>query len=59
LNNEVHKLLAAKKIEVVSNQVGSYMTSLEMTGCSITMLKLDQELEELLNDPAETVGYRN
>ena len=58
LNNEVHKLLAEKGIEVVSNQVGNYMTSLEMTGCSISLLKLDDELAELLNDPADTIGFR-
>jgi dihydroxyacetone kinase-like protein len=33
--------------------VGNYCTSLEMQGFSLTMLKLDKELEDLLNAPAE------
>lgn len=50
--------LAAKKCEekglvVVKNYVGNYCTSLEMAGYSITLVKLNDEIESLLNDPAE------
>jgi dihydroxyacetone kinase-like protein len=38
---------------VVRNYVGEYCTSLEMAGASLTMLKLDDELESLLAAPAE------
>jgi dihydroxyacetone kinase-like protein len=38
---------------VVRNYVGEYCTSLEMAGASLTILKLDGELEELLAAPAE------
>lgn len=58
LNNEVFKLLEEKGIEVANNLVGNYMTSLEMTGCSISLLKLDDELEALLSDPADTLGFK-
>jgi dihydroxyacetone kinase-like protein len=33
--------------------VGEYCTSLEMAGCSLTMVSLDPELEDLLAAPAE------
>jgi dihydroxyacetone kinase-like protein len=34
------------------------MTSLEMAGCSVTLLKLDAELKSLLDDPADTPGFK-
>jgi len=39
--------------DVVRNYVGEYCTSLEMAGASLTLLKLDAELEQLLAEPAE------
>lgn len=42
-----------KGLEVVRNYVGEYCTSLEMAGASLTLLRLDSELEELLDAPAE------
>ena len=39
--------------EIAKNYVGNYCTSLEMQGFSLTMLQLDDEIESLLNDPAE------
>lgn len=49
LNRDVHKVLKEKNIEVEKNLVGNYMTALDMSGCSITLMKLDEELRELLN----------
>jgi len=46
-------LAAGKGLTVVRNYVGEYCTSLEMAGASLTMLKLDGELEKLLAAPAE------
>ncbi len=40
-------------LKIVRNYVGNYCTSLEMAGASLTLLKLDKELEELLAAPAE------
>lgn len=40
-------------LTVVRNYVGNYCTSLEMAGASLTLLKLDDELEALLAAPAE------
>lgn len=41
-------------LKVVRNYIGNYCTSLEMAGASLTLLKLDKELEDLLAAPAET-----
>ncbi|WP_100065722.1 dihydroxyacetone kinase subunit DhaK [Miniphocaeibacter massiliensis] len=48
VNNRVHEVLNSKGIKVYKTMVGEYMTSLEMVGFSITLLKLDEELKELL-----------
>ena len=40
-------------LNIVRNYVGNYCTSLEMAGCSLTLLKLDKEIEELLAAPAD------
>jgi dihydroxyacetone kinase-like protein len=40
-------------LKIVRNYVGNYCTSLEMAGASLTLLKLDKELENLLAAPAE------
>lgn len=58
LNNAVHNILSNKGINVYRNFVGNYMTSIEMAGASISLLRLDNELKELLNDPAETSAFR-
>ncbi|MFC1916115.1 dihydroxyacetone kinase subunit DhaK [Chloroflexota bacterium] len=40
-------------IKVVRNYIGNYFTSLEMAGCSLTLIRLDEEIERLLAAPAE------
>jgi dihydroxyacetone kinase-like protein len=40
-------------LTIVRNYIGEYCTSLEMAGASLTLLRLDSELEELLAAPAE------
>ena len=51
---KAHALATEKGLTVARNYVGEYCTSLEMAGASITMLKLDGELETYLEAPAET-----
>lgn len=58
VNNEVRDILDQKRISVYKTIVGNYMTSLDMAGASITMLKLDSELKELLEAPASTVSWK-
>lgn len=56
--DEVEKILSAKGIRIYKSFVGNYMTSLEMAGCSVTLLKLDQELKALLDAPADTPAFK-
>ena len=48
-----HRKLAERGIKVWRSYVGEYCTSLEMAGASITLVKLDDEIKELLSAPAE------
>lgn len=59
LYNEVNKLLSKKMIKIVMPHVGEYATSMEMIGASISILQLDDELEDLLAYPANTPFYKN
>jgi dihydroxyacetone kinase-like protein len=58
VNNHVSDLLAEKGIKVHKTFVGNYMTSIEMAGCSITLLKLDDQMKELLGAKADTIAFR-
>ena len=59
LNGEIQKVLEEKGIKVYKTLVGNYTTALDMTGCSISLLKLDEELKELLDAPVDTVAWKN
>jgi dihydroxyacetone kinase-like protein len=48
--------LAAKGIDVTRSYVGEYCTSLEMAGASLTLVKLDDEIDALLAAPASIVN---
>lgn len=56
--HEVEKYLAKKGISVYRGFVGNYMTSLEMAGCSVSLLKLDEELKEYLDAEADTTALK-
>lgn len=47
-----------KGLHIVRNLVGNYITSLDMQGCSITLLKLDDELIKLWDTPVKTPSLR-
>jgi dihydroxyacetone kinase-like protein len=59
INNHVSDILAEKGVKVYHTLVGNYMTSIEMAGCSITLLKLDAELKKLFDAKANTIAFRN
>ena len=59
LNREVCNLLEEKNIKVYKNLVGNYTTALDMSGCSLTLMKLDNELKELLDAPCDTPAWKN
>ncbi len=56
-NKHVHEVLADKGIKIYKTLVGNYMTSLDMEGFSITLLKLDDELKQCLDAPADTPAF--
>jgi dihydroxyacetone kinase-like protein len=58
LNNEVEKILSENNIRVYKSYVGNYMTSLEMSGASVTLMKLDDELKTLIDAPCDTPALK-
>lgn len=58
INGKVQEILSEKGITVHKTFVGEYMTSLEMAGCSVTLLKLDDELKQLLDAESKASAFR-
>lgn len=58
LYQKIEKLILAKGARIVQPLVGRYATSMEMTGASLTLCKLDNELEQLMNAPAHCAFWR-
>lgn len=56
--NEVNRILSAHRVQVARSLVGSYITSLDMAGTSITLLKVDDELLSLWDAPVRTAALR-
>jgi dihydroxyacetone kinase-like protein len=56
--NDLNGFLGDRGISITRNLIGPYITSLEMAGCSITLLKLDDELTRLWDAPVKTAGLR-
>jgi phosphoenolpyruvate---glycerone phosphotransferase subunit DhaK len=56
--NELAKQLKERGLTATRSLVGDYITSLEMAGASITLLKLDDELTELWDAPVHTPALR-
>jgi dihydroxyacetone kinase-like protein len=55
---EVKSLLEKAGVSVARSLVGSYITSLEMAGCSVTLLKADDEILRLWDAPVKTPALR-
>ncbi|TFB54051.1 dihydroxyacetone kinase subunit DhaK [Cryobacterium sp. TMT1-62] len=55
---EVRKILDAAGITVARSLVGNYITALDMAGCSVTILKADEDLLHLWDAPVNTAGLR-
>ncbi|MBP3279341.1 MAG: dihydroxyacetone kinase subunit DhaK, partial [Butyrivibrio sp.] len=56
-NKHLAEELTKKDIKVYKTLVGNYMTSLDMEGFSITLLKVDDELKKFLDAPADTPAF--
>jgi len=55
---ELHRFLEQRGITIERRLIGNYITSLEMAGCSITLLRLDDELVGLWDAPVNTPALR-
>ena len=55
---KLYKILEGHGISIARNLVGNYITSLEMAGVSITLMKADDELIKLWDAPVKTAGLR-
>lgn len=58
LNRKVAEILAGQNVHVHKTFVGEYMTSLEMAGCSVSVLKLDDQLAELLDAETDAPAWK-
>lgn len=58
LNNSVNRELDKRKVSVFKTFVGNYMTSIDMAGASISIMKLDNQLKTLLRKPCDTPAFR-
>ena len=58
LNRSVAALCRGRGLTVAKTYVGNFMTSLEMAGASVSLLRLDPELESLLADPSGAPAFR-
>ena len=58
INNCVHDYLLAHNVKIYNTWVGNYMTSIEMAGFSITLLRLDDELKKLYDAKADTPALK-
>ena len=56
--NALHRILKGKNIGIARSLVGSYITSLEMAGCSITLVRLDDEMTKYWDAPVHTPALR-
>ncbi len=58
VNKAVSKILENKGVNIAKTYVGNFMTALEMPGFSISILKLDDELKQLLRHRADTAAFK-
>jgi dihydroxyacetone kinase-like protein len=58
LYDEIEKLITARDIKIHRGYAGNYFTSLEMMGATLTVMKLDDELKQLVDMPCYSIGLK-
>ena len=58
LYDEIDRILEGKGIKIYRSYVGNYFTSMEMMGATLTVMKLDEELKELIDMPTYSMAFR-
>jgi dihydroxyacetone kinase-like protein len=57
-HRDVDRMLRDRGVEIAGALVGNYITSLDMQGCSVTLLRADDELLDLWHAPVHTAALR-
>lgn len=57
INRKVHEILCRLGVRIHRTEVGSFLTTQEMAGCSVTLMRVDDELKELCDAPACTPAF--
>ena len=57
MNRAFRRMLAEAGVEVHRSEIGNFCTTQEMAGCSLTLMRLDDELKQLVDTPAECPAY--
>ena len=55
--HSIHPLLIGAGLQIFRSYVGNYVSSLDMAGCSITVMRMDSELKRLILAPAESPAF--
>jgi dihydroxyacetone kinase-like protein len=58
MGHAANRILSGRKVKAVRTLVGSYVTSLEMAGCSLTLSLMDEKLLKLWDSPIHTAALR-
>ena len=58
VSNHVHDVLNSKGIKVYKTLVGNYFTSMDQQGISLSLMKLNDQLKELLDASADSIAYK-
>jgi dihydroxyacetone kinase-like protein len=58
LYDEIERLISARGIRIHRAYTGNYFTSLEMMGATLTVMKLDDELKQLIDMPCYSMGFK-
>ena len=58
VNRKTHQLMKDLGVKIHRTEVGNFLTSQEMAGCSVTLMRLDADLKKYFDSPAVTPAYR-
>ena len=58
VNRRVHEILKNKAVRIHRTEVGNFLTTQEMAGCSVTLMRLDEELKKCYDAAALTPTFR-
>lgn len=57
MNRRINEILQDRRVIIHRTEVGNFLTTQEMAGCSVTLMQLDEELKRCLDAPTITPAY--